>query len=124
MEILPILRSYDKWRSGSDNTLKVDDVVAVLDQETAAALQKRFPLGRIVATKPGRDGIARRYVVRVKGKEYERAINQLSLVLREDQAYLQPDSNGKANGSKQIGTLNGKGRRRRAQPAKRVYFIA
>ena len=124
VEILPILRSYDKWRSGTDNALKVDDVVVVLDQETAAASQKRFPLGRIVAAKQGRDGIARRYVVKVKGKEYERAINQLSLVLRENEAQAVPGSKGKGKVPHGKGKWNGKGRKRRVQAAKRVYFIA
>ncbi len=127
VEILPILRSYDKWRSGEKNTLRVGDIVAVLDQETAVAAQKRYPLGRIVAAKEGRDGVARRFIVLVKGKEYERALNKLALVLREDEAVLGPKKDEKENGMsgslQQVGRWNLRGRKKRSVASRSVHFI-
>ncbi len=118
-EILPTLRSYEKWRSGGDNALNAGDIVVVLDQETATAAQKRFPLGRILEAKKGRDGVARRYIVSVKGKEYERALNQLALILRDDVAPLTPN----ASATKKPGILKKKPKRKRAEAAKRVHFV-
>ncbi len=121
-EILPILRSYDKWWTGGDNALKEGDVVVVLDQETAVAAQKRFPLGRIVEAKRGRDGVARRYIVLVKGKEYERALNQLALILRDDATPIVQGESQKP--AKEVrGRWNAKGRKRRAEAAKQVHFL-
>ncbi len=123
-EILPILRSYEKWRSGRDNQLREGDVVAVLDQETAVAAQKRFPLGRIVQAKKGRDGIARRYIVAVKGREYERALNQLALVLRDDEApFKEENADESLKAIRRNSTSNAKSRRRRAEAAERVNFV-
>ncbi len=134
VEILPVLRSYDKWRSGRENELQVDDVVVVLDQETAKAAQRRFPLGRIIDAKRGKDGVARRYTVLVRGKEYERALNQLALVLRDDLAFSNPED--RAQGAKKPeenaegvkkpkgkGRWNRRGRKRRAEATRNVHFF-
>ena len=122
LEILPTLRAYDRWRSGEKNELKEGDVVVVLDQETARAAQKRFPLGRVIEAKKGRDGIARRYTVLVKGKEYKRALNQLALVLREDIAAIHPEKEDPALRAKIGRTL--KRKKRRVEAANRVYFVS
>ena len=87
--ILPRLRQLD-WRLRPQGQLREGDVVVVLHEENSK-IQSRFPLGRVVKTYPGQDGISRRFTVQMAdGRQLQRAGNRLSLVLPEAEASLPP----------------------------------
>ena len=72
-EWLPGLNNRKKWRT-EQKDLAVGDVVLVLAPDTPRA---RWPLGRIVAIHPGRDGHVRTADVRIAGSVMRRPIVKL-----------------------------------------------
>jgi len=62
-EYLPTLQLRDKWIEIKRN-LKENDIVLILDEATP---RLAWPLGRVLKTLPGRDGLVRSAVVKTKG---------------------------------------------------------
>ena len=62
-----------KWRRQS-GTVEIGDVFLVMDD---ALPRYRWPLGRVKATIPGKDGIVRVVDIQVNGKKYWRGVRYL-----------------------------------------------
>ena len=75
-EYLPSLIERKKWKEKKQN-LKEGDVVLVTEPNQPRGV---WPLGRIVSTYPGRDGMVRAVTVRTKTGEYKRPIARLCLL--------------------------------------------
>ena len=75
-EYLPSLTERKKWKEKKQN-LKEGDVVLVAEPNQPRGV---WPLGRIVSTYPGRDGMVRAVTVRTKTGEYKRPIARLCLL--------------------------------------------
>ena len=76
-EYLSSLRRYAKWHQPTRN-LQIGDVVLLQNDNL---ISSKWPLGRIVDTYPGRDGLVR--VVRVKSTSgtYRRPVSKIALLL-------------------------------------------
>ena len=108
------LRSRNKWLH-QRGQLDVGDVVVVLDDE-GHRVQHRYPLGLITAVTLGKDGLARRFSVKMaNGNVLERACNKLYLLHRSkdgkgvdtdiDSEY-EPKRNPKRGDSKRLRSHN------------------
>ena len=75
-EYLPNLSERKKWKEKKQN-LKVGDVVLVAEPNQPRGV---WPLGRIVSTYPGKDGMVRAVTVRTQCGEYKRPITKLCLL--------------------------------------------
>ena len=75
-EYLPSLTQRKKWKEKRQN-LKEGDVVLVAEPNQPRGV---WPLGRIVSTHPGQDGLVRAVTVRTQHGEYKRPITKLCLV--------------------------------------------
>lgn len=81
-EWVPGLNARRKWQKERQN-LKIGDVVVIVSADNPRA---RWPLGRVTATYPGRDGVVRVVDVRVgKGTLYRRSVAGLCLLERYDE---------------------------------------
>ena len=67
-----------KWKVKRQN-LKEGDIVLVAESNQPRGV---WPLGRIVATHPGQDGMVRVVTVRTQYGEYKRPITKLCLLER------------------------------------------
>ena len=72
-QYIPILIQRKKWREKRKN-LKEGDVVLVAEPNQQLGI---LPLGRIVTTHPGQNGMARAVTVRTQYKEYKGTITKL-----------------------------------------------
>ena len=70
-EYLPSLTERKKWKEKKQN-LKEGDVVLVAEPNQPRGV---WPLGRIVSTHPGQDGLVRAVTVRTQHGEYKRPIS-------------------------------------------------
>jgi len=77
-EVIPKLNVINKWTKQHGN-LEVGDVVVVMDAEETG----KFPLGLVIETFPGSDGLVRIVKVRIRGHETKRHAARLMLLLRE-----------------------------------------
>ena len=75
-EYLPSLTERKKWKEKKQN-LKEGDVVLVAEPNQPRGV---WPLGRILYTHPGQDGLVRTVTVRTQHGEYKRPITKLCLV--------------------------------------------
>jgi len=75
-EYLPSLTEKKKWKE-KKQILKEGDVVLVAEPSQPRGV---WPLGRIVSTCPGRDGMVRAVTVRTQTGEYKRPITKLCLL--------------------------------------------
>ncbi|XP_058789071.1 uncharacterized protein LOC131663035 [Phymastichus coffea] len=75
-EYLNTLRQRPKWRTIRPN-LQVDDLVVITDP-TLLRPDGRWPLGHIVATHPGPDGLVRSAKIRTAAGEYVRPVVKLA----------------------------------------------
>ena len=75
-EYLPTLQLRDKWIEIKRN-LKENDIVLILDEATP---RLAWPLGRVLKTLPGRDGLVRSAVVKTRGTVLTRPVNKLCLL--------------------------------------------
>ena len=75
-EYLPSLTERKKWKEKKQN-LKEGDVVLVAEPNQPRGV---WPLGRIVSTHPGQDGLVRAVTVRTQHGEYKRPIAKLCLL--------------------------------------------
>ena len=84
-EYLRTLQARTKWQHGSPN-LKVEDIVAI--RPGGKILPCHWPLGKVVQVIPGNDGRVRCVVVKTKTGLRQRAVTQLSLIYRPEDADL------------------------------------
>lgn len=77
-EFLPSLQERRKWQRPETNLEKGDIVIVVDDNEPRCS----WPMGLIVATYPGTDGLVRKVRVRVNGQEYDRPVHCLISLIR------------------------------------------
>ena len=75
-EYIPLLQQRQKALR-SARSLMVGDVVLMADRELPRC---RWPLGRVVETMPGKDGLVRSVKLRVRGAEMFRPVNKLVLL--------------------------------------------
>ena len=75
-EYLPSLSERKKWKEKKQN-LKVGDVVLVAEPNQPRGV---WPLGRIVSSYPGKDGMVRAVTVRTQCGQYKRPITKLCLL--------------------------------------------
>ena len=83
-EYLPTLQVRQKWLRRKRN-LKVGDLVLVKHDNTA---RPRWPLGLILTTYPGSDGLVRSVQVKTQSGVYDRPVNKICLLEGE---MLQPE---------------------------------
>ena len=117
--ILPTLRSYSKWASG-EHDLQVGDIVVILTDDLP--VQKRYPLGRISACLPGRDGIARRFEIQLPGKEHRitRSNNRLIRLPTDD---FDPTLDNRSDSYRRVNTkTRSKAKKQRDNARKSVFF--
>ncbi len=74
---LQSMQARNKWQTPSRNFC-VDDIVVVKDD---TLVQRTWPLGRIVKLYPASDNLIRTADIICNGKEYNRAINRLVLLV-------------------------------------------
>ena len=72
-EMVSAMNIMTKWRRQS-GTVEIGDVFLVMDD---ALPRYRWPLGRVKATFPGKDGIVRIVDIQVNGKKYRRGVRYL-----------------------------------------------
>ena len=75
-EYLPSLTERKKWKEKKQN-FKERDVFLVAEPNQPRGV---WPLGRIVSSHPGRDGLVRAVTVHTQHGEYKRPIAKLSLL--------------------------------------------
>ena len=75
-EYLPSLTERKKWKEKKQN-LKEGDVELVAEPDQPRGV---WPLGRIMSTHPGQDGLVRAVTVRTQYGEYKRPIAKLCLL--------------------------------------------
>lgn len=75
-EYLPSLTERKKWKEKKQN-LKEGDVVLVAEPNQPRGV---WPLGKIVSTYPGQDGMVRAVTVRTQTGEYKRPVTKLCLL--------------------------------------------
>ena len=80
-EYIDIIRRFVKWHHPSRNNLQVGDVV-ILQEDNLVPI--KWPLGRIVTTYPGRDGLVRVVDVKTSHGIYKRPITKIALLLPID----------------------------------------
>ena len=80
-ECLPSLTERKKWKE-KKRSLKDGDVVLVAEPNQPRGV---WPLGRIVSTHPGQDGLVRATTVRTQHGEYKRPITKLCLLGEAEQ---------------------------------------
>ena len=86
-EYLPELQKRQKWHDEIRN-LKIGDLVLILDENLSRGL---WPLGIVVETKRGEDGLVRSARVRTKTTELTRPITKLVLLVSQNQLKLYLD---------------------------------
>ncbi|XP_068215893.1 uncharacterized protein [Palaemon carinicauda] len=79
-EYLLGLQKRQKWLKERRN-VRVGDVVLMVKENEAHC---HWPLARVVQTKVGKDGLVRTVTVRREGKEYDRPLSKLVLILEEE----------------------------------------
>ncbi|XP_068245416.1 uncharacterized protein [Palaemon carinicauda] len=79
-EYLLGLQKHKKWLKERRN-VSVGDVVLMVKENEARC---HWPLARVVQTKVGKDGLVRTVTVRREGKEYDRPLSKLVLILEEE----------------------------------------
>ncbi|XP_068237239.1 uncharacterized protein [Palaemon carinicauda] len=79
-EYLLGLQKRQKWLKERRN-VRVGDVVLMVKENEARCY---WPLARVVQTKVGKDGLVRTVTVRREGKEYDRPLSKLILILEEE----------------------------------------
>ena len=72
-EVLPKLHVSVKWNKNQKN-VAVGDVLLVMDDQTARA---NWPLGRVTAVHPGKDGVVRVVDIKIREKVYRRSVHNL-----------------------------------------------
>ncbi|XP_064621743.1 uncharacterized protein LOC135484295 [Lineus longissimus] len=77
-DFLPTLQERKKWVNPTRNVM-INDIVLVIDEDQARC---DWPLGRVIETSPGRDGLVRKVKLRVGKGTFERPIHKLVLLLR------------------------------------------
>lgn len=75
-EYLHTLQQRSKWRFQKDNAV-IGSLVILKEDNTAVCM---WPLGRITATHPGKDGVVRVVSVKTKGGVVKRAINKICML--------------------------------------------
>lgn len=71
------LSERKKWKKKKKQNLKVGDVALVAEPNQPQGV---WPLGRIISTYPGKDGMVRAVTVRTQCGEYKRSIMKLCLL--------------------------------------------
>ena len=79
-EYIDIIRRFVKWHRPSRN-LQVEDAV-ILQEDNLVRI--KWPLGRIVTTYPGRDGLVRVVEVKTSHGIYKRPTTKIALLLPID----------------------------------------
>ena len=87
-EFLPSLQERRKWRQPESNLQEGDIVIVVDDTEPRCS----WPMGLIVATYPGADGLVRKVRVRINNQEYDRPVHCLISLMRRGQCDSQSGS--------------------------------
>jgi hypothetical protein len=80
-EYLVSLHRYNKWQNPTRN-FQIGDVVIVQDD---ALVPCKWPLGRIVETHQGKDGLVRVVTVKMTNGIYKRPVTKIALLLPEDE---------------------------------------
>ncbi|XP_064120644.1 uncharacterized protein LOC135225243 [Macrobrachium nipponense] len=80
-EYLSGLQQRQKWFKERRN-VRVGDIVLMVNESAARC---HWPLARVVQTKAGKDGLVRTVTVRREGKDYDRPLSKLVLILEEEQ---------------------------------------
>ncbi|XP_064106577.1 uncharacterized protein LOC135215610 [Macrobrachium nipponense] len=80
-EYLSGLQQRQKWFKERRN-VRVGDIVLMVNESVARC---HWPLARVVQTKAGKDGLVRTVTVRREGKDYDRPLSKLVLILEEEQ---------------------------------------
>ena len=75
-EYLPNLQLRQKWLETKGN-LQTDSIVLILDESLP---RNNWPLGRVLKTFPGRDGLVRSVQVKTANNVLVRPINKLCLL--------------------------------------------
>ena len=75
-EYTDIIRRFTKWQHPSCN-LQIGDVLLQKDP----LIQTKWPLGRIVNTYPGKDGLVRVVMVKTNRGVYKRPVAKIALLL-------------------------------------------
>ncbi|XP_055622946.1 uncharacterized protein LOC129766440 [Toxorhynchites rutilus septentrionalis] len=76
-EYLPEITRRTKWHSACVLPVKIGDVVIVVDPKLP---RNCWPKGRVIATRPGKDGEVRSATVRTSGGVYERPVVKLAVL--------------------------------------------
>ena len=79
-EYLTLLQKRQKWRSSHPN-YKIGDIVLVKDSDLFV---RTWPLGKVVATHPGKDNLVRAVMVKTAKGTFSRPIAKLILLLPDD----------------------------------------
>ena len=87
-EFLPTLQERRKWQRPECNIQDRDIVIVVDDAEPRCS----WPMGLIVATYPGADGLVRKVRVKARGQEYDRPVHRLISLMRHGQSDSQSGS--------------------------------
>ena len=87
-EFLPTLQERRKWQRPESNIQTGDIVIVVDDAEPRCS----WPMGLIVATYPGADGLVRKVRVKVRGQEYDRPVHRLISLMRHEESDSQSGS--------------------------------
>ena len=72
-ELVPRLNARSKWQR-QDKSIAKGDIVMVHEENAPRAC---WPIGRVVETFVGRDGVVRVVEVEMKGKIYRRSVHRL-----------------------------------------------
>lgn len=78
-EFLPTLQERQKWLHTEPN-LRPGDIVTVIDDGEP---RSRWPLARIVDVSPSADGLVRKVCVRIGSTQYDRPVNRVILIMRD-----------------------------------------
>ncbi|XP_044313286.1 uncharacterized protein LOC123037287 [Drosophila rhopaloa] len=89
-EYLTLLQQRTKWRS-PERMLKVNDVVLIKDENLPPM---RWPLARVTALIPGRDGVCRVADLKTSTCDIRRAVNKLCLLPTNDEVERQASNGG------------------------------
>lgn len=72
-DYLSSLQSRYKWNTKEQN-LRVNEIVLIKEDNTPAGV---WPMGRVIETYPGVDGLVRNVKVRTQGTEFRRPVQKL-----------------------------------------------
>ena len=81
-EYLQQMQKITKWRKPNPN-LMVGDIVLVKEDHT---FSQQWPMARVIATHPGRDGLVRAVTIQTGTSKYKRPVVKLSLLLSQEEA--------------------------------------